>query len=545
MVRLTRRRFLGTTVIAGAATAVGATSGWHQQVLASMLSFSGSPSLVKYVDPLPIPVVLRPVRYVHGAPFYDVPMRQVKQRLHRDLPKTEVWGYNGTYPGPTIEAKVNKPIFVKWSNHLPEEHLLRRSIDHTLAGAGRSVPDVRTAVHLHEGHVPPEVDGGPLAWFTPGHSVTYRYPNVQPATTLWYHDHALAITRLNVYAGLAGFYLLRDDHEDHLNLPKGAFEISLAIQDRSFQSDGQLFYPQKGVTSQHPVWVPEFFGDTALVNGKVWPFLEVEPRKYRFRILNGCNARFLNLSLSSGQPFHQIGAEGGFLPKPVDLTEILMTPAERADVILDFSDHAGDTIILKNNAPAPFPTASPDAPLLPEIMQFRVKKSLSAQDTSALPSSLGVASTLFEDHAVRVRDLTLSEELDAAGNSIRLLLDGLPFSAPATEKPRLGTTEIWRLINLTGDAHPIHLHQTSFHVLDRQPFDVARYQATKQLHFKGPAVRRAANEAGLKDTVRAMPGEVTRILAPFRDFSGRYVWHCHILEHEDNDMMRPLVIRPD
>jgi spore coat protein A len=261
------------------------------------------------------------------------------------------------------------------------------------------------------------------------------------------------------------------------------------------------------------------------------------------RILNGCNARFLRLSLSSGQPFHQIGAEGGLLPEPVRLTQILMTPAERADVIVDFSGHKGETILLTNDAPAPFPGGG--QLVIGEIMQFGVTKSLSAPDTSSLPASLAVEPTLFEDQAVRVRDLTLSEELDAQGNSIRLLLDGLPFDAPATEKPRLATTEIWRLINLTMDAHPIHLHQTSFHVLDRQPFDVAQYQATKQLHFSGPAVRRAANEAGLKDTVRAMPGEVTRILVPFRDFAGRYVWHCHILEHEDNDMMRPLEILPD
>jgi spore coat protein A, manganese oxidase len=498
-----------------------------------------SPALTKFVDSLPLPSVLQPVGKMQGATFYKIPMRQFQQQLHRDLAPTTVWGYHGSYPGPTIEARTNEPIVVEYSNHLPPKHLL--PIDHTLSGAEPQLPEVRAVVHLHGGHVPPESDGGPLDWFAPGHCKTIHYPNRQPATTLWYHDHALAITRLNVYAGLAGFYLLRDEHEAYLSLPRGAFEIPLAIQDRSFTSDGQLFYPNQGIT--HPVWVPEFFADTALVNGKVWPFLEVEPRKYRLRILNGCNARFLRLSLSSGQPFHQIGAEGGLLPEPVRLTQILMTPAERADVIVDFSGHKGETILLTNDAPAPFPGGG--QLVIGEIMQFRVTKSLSAPDTSSLPASLAVEPTLFEDQAVRVRDLTLSEELDAQGNSIRLLLDGLPFDAPATEKPRLATTEIWRLINLTMDAHPIHLHQTSFHVLDRQPFDVAQYQATKQLHFSGPAVRRAANEAGLKDTVRAMPGEVTRILVPFRDFAGRYVWHCHILEHEDNDMMRPLEILPD
>jgi spore coat protein A len=539
----TRRLFLKTSMAAGAGLlTVAGTGGFFMrfgQSERAFAAFPNSPELRKFVDPLPIPGVLRPVRKVNGVPFYEVPMTQFRQQLHRDLPPTTVWGFHGSYPGPTIEARTKQPLIVKWINDLPTTHLL--PIDHTLAGAEPPIPDVRTAVHLHEGHVPPESDGGPLAWFTPGHSRTLHYPNIQPATTLWYHDHALAITRLNVYAGLAGFYLLRDDPEDHLNLPKGAFEIALAIQDRTFRTNGQLFYPNKGIT--HPVWVPEFFGDTALVNGKVWPFLEVEPRKYRFRILNGCNARFLRLALSSGQPLHQIGAEGGFLPKPLDLTHILMTPAERADVILDFSGREGETITLTNDAPAPFPGGG--AIVIRKLMQFKVTRPLSAPDTSSLPASLGVVPALSEDQVAKVRDLTLSEELDAQGNSKRLLLDGLPFAAPVTEKPRLGTTEIWRLINLTMDAHPIHLHQTTFHVLDRQPFDVARYQATKQLVFTGPAIRRAANEAGLKDTVRAMPGEVTRILAPFRDFSGSYVWHCHILEHEDNDMMRPLEILPD
>jgi spore coat protein A, manganese oxidase len=536
----TRRHFLKTGVAAGtglvtaaAGTALFVHADQNPQAFAHL---PGSPKLPKFVDPLPIPGVLKPVGNVHGAPFYEVSMTQFTQHLHRDLPPTTVWGYHGSYPGPTIEARTDEPLFVKWSNDLPKVHLL--PIDHTLSGAQVPTPDVRTVVHLHEGHVPPESDGGPLAWFTPGHSRTLYYPNIQSAATLWYHDHALAITRLNVYAGLAGFYLLRDDHEDHLNLPKGAFEIALAIQDRMFTSEGQLFYPNKGIT--HPVWVPEFFGDTALVNGKVWPFLEVEPRKYRFRILNGCNARFLHLSLTSGQPFHQIGAEGGFLPEPVELKHILMTTAERADVILDFSGHEGETITLTNDAPAPFPAGG--ELVIPKIMQFRVTKPLSAPDTSSIPTRMVPQLMNPEQDIATVRDITLNEKLSSLDEPVVLYLNNRPFEAPITEKPKLGTTEIWRLINLTGDAHPIHLHLVTFHVLDRQPFDVEVYKKTKQLVFTGPRVPRAANEAGLKDTVRAMPGEVTRIRVPFKDFTGQYVYHCHILEHEDNDMMRPFEV---
>lgn len=345
---------------------------------------------------------------------------------------------------------------------------------------------------------------------------------------------------MNVYTGLAGFYLLRDDLEARLNLPRGPFEIPLAIQDRTFQSNGQLSYPDRGVTRIHPVWVPEFFGDTALVNGKIWPFLEVEPRKYRFRMLNGCNSRYLRVALSSGQSFLQIGAEGGFLPRPVKLEKILIAPAERADVIIDFSGQKGATLTLTNDAPAPFPGPN-TSPALPQIMQFRVTKPLSEPDTSSVPASIEGLPLYANQPAVRVRNLTLTEELKN-GNPVRTLLDGLPFDAPVTEKPELGTTEIWQLINLTGDAHPIHLHLVQFHVLDRQPFDVAKYQSTGQLDFTGPAVPRLTNEAGLKDTVNALPGKVTRLKARFTTFTGRYVWHCHMLEHEDNDMMRPFEV---
>lgn len=306
--------------------------------------------------------------------------------------------------------------------------------------------------------------------------------------------------------------------------------------------NGQLFYPSHGVTPVHPVWVPEFFGNTALVNGKVMPFLNVEPRKYRFRILNGCNARFLRLSLDSAQPFIQIGAEEGFLPRPVQLMEILVAPAERADVILDFQGMAGQTVTLTNNAPAPFPGGG--GVELPLIMQFKVSLPLSSKDTSSIPSSLPALPPPPESSAVRTRDITLDEILNAQGISLTLLLNGMHFEAPVTEKPKLNTTEIWRFINLTMDAHPMHLHDVMFHVLDRRPFDVQHYKATRQLVFTGPPIPPDPNETGFKDTVKVYPGQIARLITRFTDFTGRYVYHCHILEHEDNDMMRPFEVIP-
>jgi spore coat protein A len=507
--------------------------------------------LKKFVDSLPVPSVLQPTSIHDGIPFYEVTMRQVKQKLHRDLPPTTVWGYNGVYPGPTFEAKRNHPILVKWKNKLPFEHLL--PVDRTVGGAEPMQPSVRTVVHLHGGRVRPENDGFPEAWFTRDfkkrgpkflHKV-YYYPNCQRAASLWYHDHAVGITRLNVYAGLAGLYLIRDDHEKRLNLPSGKFEVPLIIQDRSFYPNGELFYPsqpsQQPASMDPPVPTPsvvsEFFGDTILVNGKVWPYLEVEPRKYRFRIYNGSNARFYHITLSSGQPFIQIGTEGGFLEHPVTTPDIILAPAERADVIIDFSGHKGQNIILKNDAPTPFPGGGvPLTPDLMQIMEFRVKSYLSTPDESHIPSTLTCLERLDPAQAVRVRKNVLVESTDEFGRP-RLLLNNMRWDDPLlTETPYNGTIEIWELFNTTNDTHPIHLHLVQFQILDRAPFTGHPHGTDLMV---GPSHPPAPNEMGWKDTVRANPGEVTRIIARFGPFPGIYLWHCHILEHEDHDMMRP------
>ncbi len=379
-------------------------------------------------------------------------MEQVKQKLHRDLPPTTIWGYNGMYPGPTFEVRRNHPIFVKWENKLPFEHLL--PVDRTIHGAEPDKPSVRTVVHLHEGRVRPESDGYPEAWFTRdfekvGPKFTNKvshYPNCQRPATLWYHDHAIGITRLNVYAGLAGFYILRDDEEEKLNLPSGKFEIPLVIQDRSFYPSGELFYPtqpghQPPPAPQppppadpklpNPSVVPEFFGNTILVNGKVWPYLEVEPRKYRFRILNGSNSRFYRISLSSGQDFVQIGTDGGLLDKPITVSQIILAPAERVDVIIDFANHKGKKILLMNDAKTPFPNGEEPTEDLKQIMQFRIKQKLSKPDKSKIPAKLSCLEQLDQKNAQIVRKHTLVEVKDRYGRT-KPLLNNLTLGSPAS-----------------------------------------------------------------------------------------------------------------
>src|SRR5262245_630295 len=308
--------------------------------------------LAQFVDRMPIPPVAQPTARYKWATYYEIPMAQVPQRLHRDLPPTNVWTYGGAYPGPTIEALRSERVAVNWINNLPTRHLF--TVDPTIHGAQANIPAVRAVVHLHGANVPPESDGYPEDWTIPGQNAIYLYPDTQRSQTLWYHDHALGITRLNVYAGLAGFYIIRDPEKESLGLPSGPYEIPILIQDRAFQMDGSLCYPSVGVRPDvHPNWIQEWFANMAVVNGKVWPYLDVEPRRYRFRFLNGSNARYLNLRLSNRQAMTVIGTDGGLLAAPVDVDQFLIGPAERADVVIDFSSQEGREILLTNDAAAP------------------------------------------------------------------------------------------------------------------------------------------------------------------------------------------------
>jgi spore coat protein A len=430
---------------------------------------------------------------------------------------------------------------------------------------------------------------------------------------MWFHDHTLGMTRANVYAGPAGFYLLRGGPADAVGgtLPGPApalgdppgldyFEIPIAIQDRSFNDDGSLFYPAsraffEGLDPSQlripfmpdtacdgkesdvaPIWNPEFFGNTMVVNGKTWPSLDVQQRRYRFRLLNGCNARFLILQMKNsdtenGLPFWQIGNEGGFLPAPIEQSELLLGPAERADVIVDFTNVApGSEIILQNVGPdEPFGGGKPGVDFDPadpgttgQVMRFHIVEAKSS-DPSTPPDKLVLPAITPLADATNTRQVSLNEQesatvnvpTDANGNFVldkdgNLVLDcahGEPFGPveadlgtlnpdgtgnplgwdePITENPAVGAVEVWQIYNFTADAHPIHIHEITFEVVDRQAI------------AGGPTRDPEAWEAGRKDTVIAYPGEITRVKALF-DRPGLFVWHCHILEHEDNEMMRP------
>jgi len=556
------------------------------------------------------------------------------------FPMTKVWGYGGMAkdavteaplgyvrhsPAATFEAIRGVPIKVKWVNNLgtkkyPLPHMF--PVDPTLHWANPNnmmmpmppfepyppgYPEAQTPVpivtHLHGGEVPSAFDGGPDEWFTPNgiqgpgystyertdrNAAVYYYPNKQLPTTLWYHDHALGITRINVMSGLAGFYLLReyDTTIDSIAplLPKGKYEIPLAIQDRSFNTDGSMWVATAGVNPDiHPYWDPEFFGNTIMVNGRVWPNLYVEPRQYRFRVLDGSNARFYNLffvdqTTMMNLPFTQIGSDGGYLPMPATLTALTIAPSERADILVDFSGLAlGTKIILRNNAKAPFPGgAAADPQTVGQIMQFTVVSG-STTPPAALPTTLNTIPMLIPD--ARSRTLTLIEVMAALGPKM-VLLDGQEWSAQISEMPQVGSTEDWYIINPTEDAHPIHLHLVQFQAISRQKFNVGNYLADWMAlngmpPFMGPTQNvllanylvgapkpPEPNEMGWKDTNIMYPGEVTTIrvrfapqnavgaapgvnLYPFNPTVGPgYVWHCHILEHEDNEMMRPYKVTP-
>lgn len=507
--------------------------------------------LTKFADPLPLIPLLKPHQKDSSYTYYKVKMTEFKQSLHSELPNTTVWGYENSYPGPTIEVVKGEKTFIKWSNHLPAKHLL--PIDYTVHGAHKDVPDVRTVVHVHGASVEWESDGYPEAWFTKGFRQTgpffrkkvYYYENDMRACTLWYHDHALGITRLNIYAGLAGFFLIRDQWERALNLPAGPYEIPLIIQDKSFKEDGSLYYPkqpEKLVPALDVSVVPEFFGDVNVVNGKVWPFLKVEPRKYRFRLLNGSNSRFYRLKLDSGQFFYQIGTERGLMEYPIGVDEIILAPAERADVIIDFTNLESRKIGLTNNAPAPFPSGDiPDQNTAGAVMEFRVEVPLSSIDSSVIPSFLGPLSVLNAQTAVKKRVLTLDATNDKYGREF-MLLDNKTWDSPISEDPKLGSAEIWHLINLTVDTHPIHIHLVDFQILDRRPFDAEKFKKERAITYTGPSIPPEPQERGWKDTVRANPAQVTRVIMKFGPYTGLYVWHCHILEHEDYEMMRPFIV---
>jgi len=714
-------RYLGVPLAPGAATLARA------QTAQTPLAGSAIP---RFVDPLPLlSVAGGPIETViAGAAEVVLTMREFQASVMPStfVPATGtysgtwVWGYRagatsnpaGTYTGPVLVATRNIPTQIRFVNALGNtdgSNLLAwlNATDQTLHWADPlngeqnmcahmgGVPTgdcaqhyagpIATVPHLHGGELPPVLDGGPDAWFTSdgayhghgyytrpgaaaaGNEAVYRYPNTQEAAMIWFHDHLLGATRLNVYAGLAGAYPIIDPG---LSLPTGLhpvglqqggggavdYLVPLVLQDRMFDVNGQLFFPNVGINPEHPFWIPEFVGDTIVVNGKVWPFLNVQAKRYRFLFVNGSNARTYELFLvnpatkAMGPPLWQIGTDGGYLDAPVKidpnvkpLDKLLLMPGERADVIIDFAGLQGQTLIMRNTGRTPYPGGTPPSgSTLGQIIQFRVQTG-AVTDASYNPAS-GIplrppmvrlvnpttGALAAGVTAQKTRQLTLNEIM-GAGGPLEILVNNTKWDGKRSdgsvrtdftaitingiteyysELPNEGDTEVWEIVNLTADAHPIHTHLTQFQLINRQNFNANKYNGAYAAAFpgcqtiidpmtglpyapgvfvpafgppldyatgnpralggnpdivpflQGPVRPPNANEAGWKDTVVMYPGQVTRIAVrfapmqkPINDPSLTYpfdpnalghgfVWHCHIIDHEDNEMMRPYIVTP-
>src|SRR5512141_371298 len=459
-----RRRFLKYGVAAGAAFAARWTAG----VPGASASKGGT--LSRYLERVPVPGAGIVVATPTGPNTYSFSQTEIARQLHPDLPPTPLWAYDdgsglggqaGSF-GMALVAHSGTPLTVNYTHALPATYPEWIPVDRRLTPLGN---EVRLMTHLHGGFVAADSDGNPAVTpngFGPGDTQTVFYSNQapqMPASLLWFHDHGLGATRLNVFAGLAAAYIVRDENDtgaepNPIGIPGGAYEIPLVVQDRQFNADGTFRYPVSDIAGV--TWIGEYFGDVMLVNGKVWPYLNVEPRMYRLRILNGCNARILNLDIG-GPKFWQIGAEGGLFDVPVAVKQIVLAPAERADLLVDFGKFAGQTLVLKNHKP-PKPVSTP-APQLEQVMQIRVGTTVSRPGPTTIPASLpGRAADLHDPVATRF--ITLNE-IDPDSDVWFLNLNGMHFREPgqpitATETPKAGTVEDWVFVNLTADTHPMH-----------------------------------------------------------------------------------------
>ncbi|KAI3453108.1 hypothetical protein Pfo_009771 [Paulownia fortunei] len=541
-----------------------------------------SPSqLEMFVDQLPDMPRIKGFDTVNG---FHVPnslhigMFHRKWKFHRDLPPTAVFAYGtsketATVPGPTIEALHGIETYVKWKNYLPSKHILPwdptipTAVPHTRQG-------VPTVVHLHGGIDEPDSDGHSTSWFTAGFKQRgpswskkkYHYHNLQHPGTLWYHDHAMGLTRVNLLAGLIGAYIIR---QPRLELPLGLpydeeFDRPLVIFDRSFHRDGSIFMNSTGNNpSIHPQWQPEYFGDAIIVNGKAWPHMIVRRRKYRFRIINASNARFFKFYFNNGLRFIHVASDSAYNEWPVMLKQILLAPSEIADVVVDFSKSTSDSVILSNDAAYPYPSGDPVNEANSKVMKFIIRNRYEL-DKSKIPRKL-IKYPLPSLSSVSVtRYIAMYEYTSDIDEPTHLYINGKSYEAPVTETPKVGATEIWNVINLTEDNHPLHIHLGLFIALDQTELvdidkfkecmmkinDAIKCQVDK--HASGRKIEVPAHEKGWKNVYKMMPGYVTKILVRFSYIHSNasypfdataepgYVYHCHILDHEDNVMMRPL-----
>ena len=452
-------------------------------------STSPTPGPGAFTVPLQIPPTLTPSSIDATTDYYDLTMQVGVKQILPGAPTT-IWGYNGIFPGPTIIAKRDRRVVVRQLNNLQES----------------------TSVHLHGGHTPPASDGLPTDLIGPGATKTYVYPNNAPGSTLWYHDHAIDVTGRHVYMGLAAFYLLWDDFENSLPLPKGANDVPLLLQDRLFNTDNSLNYPLTDSTVKTGV-----IGNTLLVNGTVQPYFRVANRKMRFRILNGSNSRIYKVALSTGDSLVQIGSDGGLLSAPVYRQSISVAPAERVDVIIDFSRYpVGTSVVLKNWDN----TASPS---IPDIMRFDIVRS--EVDDSSIPATLRPMNRIPESRATVARNFTLGQTY-SRGLDIWTINGRLYDPARVDATPRLNATEIWTFENRSGESHPIHIHDIEWNILDIN------------------GVRPPPGDDGWKDVFLVPAWGKLRVIGTFTDNVGGYVTHCHKLEHEDHAMMFNFVVQP-
>ncbi|KAH7404011.1 hypothetical protein KP509_15G005600 [Ceratopteris richardii] len=522
--------------------------------------------LSMFVDELPSMPTVR--GYTISANGIYVPasltigMHMKLWKFHRDLHPSAVFAFGesaakATVPGPSIEAISGVKTYVRWENHLPDKHIF--TVDETLemAKPARGVP---TVVHLHGSVSEPHSDGNARSWFTrqfeekgkKWNKTVYEYHNVGTTSNLWYHDHALGYTRLNLLAGLIGSYkIVNPELDDRLGLPRGKFDRELVVMDRSFTKSGFIYINSTGDNPDlHPEWQPEYFGNVIIVNGKAWPYMKVQRRKYRFRIINASNARFFRFAMDDGSSFTQVGTDCFYLEAAIELKSVLLAPSEISDIVVDFSKAKKSTVILTNDAAYPFPDGNLPDGADRKIMEFMIKDG-NVTDNSRIPIQLQPLIRLSEEHVAIRRNIVLFEFNSPSGQPTHLNINFASFKDPVTELPKYGTTELWHIINLTPDNHPFHVHLVGFQVLHQRKLKNVNELSACTVNQKGveacnisdyvdgDPILPPANEAGWKNVLKTQPAFVTSILVHFGmidfepfpfDPTGEpgYVYHCHV-----------------